>query len=114
MKEVLREQIEVFPYRVLSERTTKKLLTRIRRIEGVLDAIPQVLKYDDGETITKRIIVALDGSSPIDAVFKKIDEICKELLPFGYMLRTGVFIKPRPTVSDYLRESVKKREEPED
>lgn len=110
---MLGKQIEVFPYRVLSEGTTKKLLRRISKIEGVLDAIPQVLKYEDGETITKRIIVALNGTSPIEVVFKKIDDICKELLPFGYMLRSGVFIKPRPTVSDYLRGQAS-GEEPEE
>lgn len=100
---MLKEQIEVFPYRVLSEETTKKLLRRISKVEGVLQVIPQVLRYEDGEEVTKRIIVALDGTSPVEKVFKKIDDICRELLPFGYMLRTGVFIKPRPTVSDYLR-----------
>lgn len=100
---MLEKQIEVFPYRMLSEGTTKKLMRRISKIEGVLDSIPQVLRYEDGETVTKRIIVVLNGTSPIGEVFKKIDDICKELLPFGYMIRSGVFIKPRPTVSDHLR-----------
>ena len=100
---MLKEQIEVFPYRILSEKTTEKLIKKISSIEGVLEAIPQVLRYEDGETVTKRVIVALDGTVPIDKVLKKVDEVCKKLIPFGYMLRTGVFIKPRPTVSDYLR-----------
>ncbi|RLF08181.1 MAG: hypothetical protein DRJ60_00985 [Thermoprotei archaeon] len=108
---MLREQIEVFPYRILSEKTTEKLLKKISKIEGVLQAIPQVLRYEDGETVTKRIIVALDGTAPIEKVLKKIDEVCKDLLPFGYMLRTGVFIKPRPTVSDYLRDQVLSQKE---
>ncbi|MHC1601103.1 MAG: methyl-coenzyme M reductase operon protein D [Candidatus Nezhaarchaeales archaeon] len=108
---MLREQIEVFPYRILSERTTERLLKKILKIEGVLQAIPQVLRYEDGETVTKRIIIALDGTAPIEKVLKKIDDVCKDLLPFGYMLRTGVFIKPRPTVSDYLRGQVSGQKE---
>ncbi|MDH5815501.1 MAG: methyl-coenzyme M reductase operon protein D [Candidatus Nezhaarchaeota archaeon] len=111
---MLEKQIEVFPYRVLSERTTKKLLRRISKIKGVLEAIPHVLRYEDGETVTKRIIVALNGTSPIEEVFKKIDDVCKELLPFGYMIRSGVFIKPRPTVSDYLRGTQASSEEMEE
>ncbi|RLF08872.1 MAG: hypothetical protein DRJ62_07750 [Thermoprotei archaeon] len=103
---MLREQIEVFPYRILSERTTNKLVEKISSIEGVAQAIPQVLRYEDGETVTKRLIVALDGTVPVERVMRKIDQVCKRLLPFGYMLRTGVFIKPKPTVSDYLRGQV--------
>ncbi|MDI9620173.1 MAG: methyl-coenzyme M reductase operon protein D [Candidatus Nezhaarchaeota archaeon] len=100
---MLKEQIEIFPYRILSERTTEVLLKKISKLDGIVEAIPQVLRYEDGETVTKRIIVALNGTVPTDKVLNKLDEICKNMLPFGYMLRTGVFIKPRPTVSDYLR-----------
>ncbi|MCS7140309.1 MAG: methyl-coenzyme M reductase operon protein D [Candidatus Nezhaarchaeota archaeon] len=111
---MLKEQIEIFPSRILGEETTKKLTKKISSIEGVLQAIPHVLRYVDGGTVTTRIIVTLDGTIPVDKVFKKIDEVCKQILPFGYTMRRGVFIKPRPTVSDYLRGHVSTQEEPDE
>jgi hypothetical protein len=71
------------------------------------DAIQTVEKvtqnYRGGGYLVGRLILVLkEGAVPGELV-EKLRPVMDQMMPYGYDIDTGVFIKPRPTVSDYLR-----------
>ena len=100
----LTSEIEIFPHRLLSKNTTRKLVKFLGSIPNVTDVLLDSIGYQDGsDSLTKRIIVRVKRASKIDVTLLDIDSLCKNLIPFGHDIRVGRFTKPRPTVSDYLK-----------
>lgn len=107
-----REEIEIFPNRILGAKTAEKLLSRIYEIEGVEGVLIQGprVKSDAKEKIVVKgeeleLSVAVSRlilrSKDADKVSEKLKEVCDSLLPFGYSLRIGKFTKDYPTLHDY-------------
>lgn len=107
-----KEEVEIFPFRILGAKTTEKLLGRISEIEeveGVIIQGPRV-KSDAKEKIVVKgeemeLSVAVSRlilrSKNAEKLVEKLEAVCKELLPFGYSIRIGKFTKDYPTLHDY-------------
>ena len=116
--------IEIFPHRILGADTAEKLLNKIEALEDVRRTVLHGPRFPDndgnlapkyrerrvievlGETVVlkvkpSRIFVELTMESTID----EIDEICKEVLPFGYDINQNKmnYIRKTKTVSDRIK-----------
>ena len=115
--------IEIFPHRLLSADTTEKLLNDLEGLNVVKRMViqGQRLPQDEdnpdqriitimGEEVdlqvkTGRVLMEIEGEETIDDV----KDICEDLLPFGYNIHVGTFIRKQKTVTDDIKygESVK-------
>jgi len=99
-------EVEIFPARLLSSKTTRNIVRRLSSIPGVINVYVDSMNYYDGsDSVTKCLIVQINEPSSVN----KIDKVCRKILSIGYSIRTGKFTKPQPTISDYLREKTAKR-----
>ncbi|MGD0817136.1 MAG: methyl-coenzyme M reductase operon protein D [Methanomassiliicoccales archaeon] len=124
-------EILIFPARLLRAETTEKLLNRIYSISNVrhitvsgedlpatLNAGPgrgKPVNHPERQTITVkgdevelrllvgRIFVEINDIDNVPKAMEEIEEVCKELLPFGFNLEVGRYSKFRPTVTDYKK-----------
>jgi len=120
-------EVEVFPHRLLKASTTEKFLNEIYS----LDTVERVIIH--GEPLPKTVYYGPARGTPVnhserkvinvkgvpveltvmagrfwitlkdDSELDKIEEICKELFPYGYNIKTGKFTRNYPTVTDYLK-----------
>jgi methyl-coenzyme M reductase subunit D len=120
-------EIEVFPHRYLKAKTTEKFLNEMYSLETVERIIIH------GEPLPKTIYYGPARGTPVnhperkeinihgvpveltvmagrfwitlkdDSEMEKIEEICKELFPYGYNIRVGKFTRDTPTVTDYMK-----------
>jgi methyl-coenzyme M reductase subunit D len=109
--------IEIFPHRLLSADTTEKLLNDLEGLDGVKrmviqgQRLPQDKDNPDRRVITimgeevdlqvktGRVLMEIEGEETIDDV----KEICEDLLPFGYNIHLGTFIRKQKTVTDDMK-----------
>ena len=124
-------EILIFPARLLRAETTEKILNRIYAITNVrhitvsgedlpatLNAGPgkgQPVNHPERQKITVkgkrlssgllvgRIFVEINDIDNVPKAMEDIEEVCKELLPFGFNLEVGRYSKFRPTVTDYKK-----------
>ena len=120
-------ELEVFPHRYLKAETTEKFLnsayslSTVQRVVIHGESLPKKVGYgpakgtpvnhsEKKEITVKgvpvelmlqvgRLWVLLDDESEIE----KIEEICKDLFPFGYRLTKGKFLRNTPTVTDFIK-----------
>ncbi|MDR1722296.1 MAG: methyl-coenzyme M reductase operon protein D [Methanobrevibacter sp.] len=118
--------IQVFPHRILGADTTELLLNKIESLDEVQRTVingPRLPPVDPNEnpkyaerrviTVkgkeiflqvqTGRVFIDVSENSNIHDVRDKIEEICKDVLPFGFDLDIGKFIRTQKTVSDKLK-----------
>ncbi len=120
-------EVEIFPHRYLKASTTEKFLNRIydlKTVDRVVihgQSLPKTVPFGPARGLpvnhSERKIINVKGV-PVeltvmagrfiltltdDSEINKIEEICKELFPFGYNIKVGKFLKDRPTVTDYLK-----------
>ncbi len=124
-------EILIFPNRLLKAETTEKLLNRIyevphvRQVNIAGEALPAVLssgpnkglpnEHPERRVITVkgeqvelrllvgRVFVEIDDIDHVQRALEEIDEICIEILPFGFNLEVGRYSKYKPTVTDYKK-----------
>jgi methyl-coenzyme M reductase subunit D len=125
-------EILVFPARLLKAETTEKLLNRIyddvphvRHITVSGESLPATLNAGPGKglpadhperktikvkgqevelrLLVGRVFVEVEDIDFVDECMTKIEEICNELLPFGFSLEVGRYSKFKPTVTDYKK-----------
>jgi len=124
-------EILIFPARLLKAETTEKLLNSVYEVPHVRhvtvsgESLPDVLGSGEGKGLKNehtekktimvkgsevelkllvgRLFVELEDVEYIDEATAKIEEICKELLPFGFNLEVGRYNKFKPTVTDYKK-----------
>lgn len=102
----IKPEIQIFPMRLLSEKTALPLIDRINNIESVTKVEYKGFNSQDREDF--RIgWIWVELSSEDEAAVEAIKGICTEHLPFGYDIKIGRFTKYRATTSDYLRGHVK-------
>ncbi|KAF5073533.1 methyl-coenzyme M reductase operon protein D [Methanobacterium aggregans] len=120
--------IEIFPHRYLSADTTEKLLKDLEEIEGVNRMVLQgqrlppaesghpdrriiIIKGEemDLQVKTGRVLMEIQGEDVVD----EVRNVCNELLPFGFNIHFGTFIRKEKTVTDNLKYGEKLDELPE-
>ncbi|MGY0288718.1 MAG: methyl-coenzyme M reductase operon protein D [Thermoproteota archaeon] len=105
--------VEIFPNRLLSAKTAEKLLNAIEELEDV----QEIVVHGPSLGRERREIISLHGkevelrvavgriimrTNNPNSLVEKVREICDELLPFGYSIRVGKFLKDRPTIHDSI------------
>jgi methyl-coenzyme M reductase subunit D len=124
-------EILIFPARLLRAETTEKILNKIYSIANVRhitvsgEDLPAVLNAGPGKgqpvdhperqkihvrgeevelrLLVGRIFVEINDIDNVPKAMEDIEEVCKELLPFGFNLEVGRYSKFRPTVTDYKK-----------
>ncbi len=109
--------IEIFPHRLLSADTTEKLLNDLEGLNGVKrmviqgQRLPQD-KYNPDQRVITIMGEEVDLQVKTGRVFMEIEEeeiiddvkeICEDLLPFGYNIHLGTFIRKQKTVTDDIK-----------
>lgn len=121
--------IEIFPHRILSADTTEKLLRSLEWIGGVKRMVIQGQRLPSAETghpdrriitvkgeeidlqvKTGRILLEIEN----EEILEEIRPICEDVLPFGYNIYLGTFIRKQKTVSDKLKYGDKLDEIPDE
>ncbi|MDR2623234.1 MAG: methyl-coenzyme M reductase operon protein D [Methanobrevibacter sp.] len=118
--------LQVFPHRILGSDRTEMLLNEIEALDGVKRTIIQGPrlppedpnenpKYAERRVInvhgkeidlkvkTGRIFIDVSDDFDVSEVKDNIDEVCRELLPFGFDIDIGKFIRTQKTVSDNIK-----------
>jgi len=124
-------EILIFPARLLKAETTEKLLNAVYEVPHVRhvtvsgESLPSTLTSGPGKgmdnehperrkikvkgseielrLLVGRVFVEVEDVDFVDEVMAKVEEICKELLPFGFSLEVGRYSKFKPTVTDYKK-----------
>jgi len=110
--------IEIFPHRLLNVDTAERLLNDLDSIDGIKrmlihgPRLPPVREGHpdrrkmviNGEEISVqvkpgRILLEIESEEVID----DIRDACEEVLPFGYNIHMGHFIRKQKTVTDQLK-----------
>ncbi len=108
----LREEIEIFPYRIMGAKTVESLLNEISNLEGIEGVFIHgpsvksdvrekiVVKGEEAElrVAPSRLIIRVKDA---DLVMDKLKAICDQILTYGYSIRTGKFTRDQPTLHDY-------------
>jgi len=134
-EEVPLPEIQIFTERLLLADTTEVLLNRlhdvknVRRITVQGEDLPAIMKMGPGTggpvnhperrvinvageevelTVqVGRVLVEIGDIDFVPQALKDVEEVCKEVLPFGFNLEVGRYSKFRPTTSDYKKGLVK-------
>lgn len=120
-------QIEIFPKRLLFPETAQKLLSRIVELDGIErmvifgEKLPAYVPSGPAtglpvEHRERKVIKVGDEVFELTVqvgrirlelrsrdLIEQIREICDETLPFGYILREGLFFPKKPTITDYAK-----------
>lgn len=109
--------IEIFPHRLLSADTTEKLLNNLEDLDGVKRMViqgqrlpPEEINPDrqsitvKGEEIdlqvkTGRVMMEIEE----EEIIEEVKTICDDILPFGYNIHVGTFIRKQKTVTDDIK-----------
>jgi len=120
-------EVEVFPHRFLKATTTEKFLNEVYSLETVERVIihgqplPEKVYYGPARgtpvnhperkeitvngvpvlltVMAGRFWIQLSNDEEID----KIEEVCKNLFPYGYNLKVGKFTRSEITTTDYMK-----------
>jgi methyl coenzyme M reductase subunit D len=101
--------IEIMPERLMNREKADDIIAMIRNIDHVSDVDTRKHKYVGGGYLVGRFIVMLKEGADVEKVIEKLRPVCSQMMPYGYRIRVGRFVKPRPTVSDYLRGTVRNK-----
>lgn len=99
-------ELQVFPLRLLSEKTVKPMIDELEALDYVSQVNCRGFSTVDNEEY-KVGWIWIEIESDEDDKIKGIEEICIRYIPFGYDIQKGRFTKYRVTTSDYLRGQVK-------
>jgi len=123
-------QIEIFPERLLTNRTAQALLNELNKIGGITRMVvhgpslprdnpddllagkfnvrePKFLEIM-GEKVELTVQVGrvyVEMEDP--GVKEKIKEACRKILPFPFEINDGIYIRTQKTISDYVRKGGK-------
>lgn len=109
--------IEIFPHRLLSAETTEKLLNDLEELEGVKRMVIQGQRLPSSEENPERQFIIIKGEKidlqvktgrvlmeiEEEEIIEDVKTICEDLLPFGYNIHVGTFIRKQKTVTDDIK-----------
>jgi methyl coenzyme M reductase subunit D len=99
-------EIEIMPQRLMEKNKADDVVVMIKNINQILDVETRKHKFVGGGFLVGRFILVLKEGVNVEEVIVAVRHICDQKLSYGYNIRVGRFIKPRPTVSDYIRGTV--------
>jgi methyl coenzyme M reductase subunit D len=103
--------IEIMPERLMDRKKADDFIAIIKEMDHVSDVEIRKHKFVGGGYLVGRFIVILKEDADVEEVIEKLRPVCNQMTPHGYYVRVGRFVKPRPTVSDYLRGTVRDKKE---
>jgi len=103
--------IEIMPERLMDKKKADDLIAIIKGMDHVSDVGIRKHKYVGSGYLVGRFIVILKEEADVEEVIEKLRPVCDQMMPYGYYVRVGRFVKPRPTVSDYLRGTARNKKE---
>jgi len=86
----------------------EELVAIIKEMKEVANVEIAKMGYSGGGYLVGRFILTLNEGVQSDDVIAKLKPVLDQMMPYGYDTGFGVFIKPRKTVKDYLKESGRK------
>ena len=109
--------IEIFPHRLLSADTTEKLLNDLEELDGVKRMVIQGQRLPEDENNPDRRVITILGEEvdlqvktgrvlmeiEREGVIDDVKDICEDILPFGYNIHVGTFIRKQKTVTDDIK-----------
>jgi len=105
-----KQDINIIPRRLMDSKKAEELVALIKGTDGVAEVEIVKKNYRGGGFLAGRFIIVLsEGIAPEDMT-EKLRPVFAQMMPFGYDVNLGVFIKPRATVKDYIREAGKKKD----
>ncbi len=122
-------EIMILPSRLLSAKTTERLLNKIYKVKHVRnvtvsgESLPAKVSWGPGKGLdvdhlerqvievagrktelrvqVGRVFVEIEDIDYVKKALKDIEKMCEEVLPFGFDMEVGRYSKYKPTVSDY-------------
>lgn len=109
--------IEIFPHRLLNADTTEKLLNDLEDLEGVKRMVIQGQRLPPEEINPDRQSITIKGEEidlqvktgrvmmeiEEEEIIEEVKTICDDILPFGYNVHVGTFIRKQKTVTDDIK-----------
>jgi len=109
--------IEIFPHRLLNADTTEKLLNDLEDLEGVKRMVIQGQRLPPEEINPDRQSITIKGEEidlqvktgrvmmeiEEEEIIEEVKTICDDILPFGYNIHVGTFIRKQKTVTDDIK-----------
>ncbi|MDD3753436.1 MAG: methyl-coenzyme M reductase operon protein D [Methanobacterium sp.] len=109
--------IEIFPHRLLNADTTEKLLNDLEDLKGVKRMVIQGQRLPPEEINPERQFITVKGEEidlqvktgrimmeiEEEEIIEEVKKICDEILPFGYNVHVGTFIRKQKTVTDDIK-----------
>lgn len=94
--------IDILPRRLMDRKKAEDLSAIVREIAEVEEVLTKDYPYRGGDHVVGRLIVVLKPGSDHEAVVDRLKPVLEQVLPFGYDIRFGRFVKPKPTLKDYM------------
>jgi methyl coenzyme M reductase subunit D len=95
--------IDILPRRLIDRKRAEDLSTIIRDMEEVEEVLTKNYPYRGGGHVVGRLIVVLRPGADHEAVVSRLKPVIEQSMPFGYDIRFGRFVKPKPTLKDYMK-----------
>lgn len=94
--------VDIMPRRLLDRKKAEDLSAIIREAEEVEDVLTKNLPYRGGGHLVGRLIVVLKPGTDPESMVRRLKPVMDQTMPFGYDVRFGRFVKPKPTLKDYI------------
>lgn len=94
--------IDILPRRLIDGKKAEDLATIIREMGEVEEVLTKNYPYRGGGHVVGRLIVVLRPGADHEAVVKELKPVLEQAMSFGYDVRFGRFVKPKPTLKDYM------------
>lgn len=97
------------PRRLMDPKKADELIAIISEMDMVQTVEKVTQNYRGGGYLVGRLIIVLKEGAVPGEIVKKLKPVMDQMMPYGYDIDAGVHVKPRRTVSDYLREAAEKK-----
>jgi methyl coenzyme M reductase subunit D len=93
--------IDILPRRLMDRKKAEDFSAIIREMEDVEEVLTKNYPYRGGGHVVGRFIVTLKPGADPEVVVSGLKPVMEQAMPFGYDIRLGRFVKPKPTLKDY-------------
>lgn len=94
--------IDIMPKRLMNRKKAEDLCAIIREMEQVEEVHTKNFPFKGGGYVVGRFILVLKPGTDHEATVRELKPVMEQTMPYGFEIRFGRFVKPKPTVKDYL------------
>ena len=94
--------IDILPRRLMDRKKADDFAAIIKEMGQVEDVFTKNIPFRGGGHIVGRFVVILKPGADPEAVVCELKPVMEQTMPYGYDVRFGRFVKPKPTLKDYL------------